>query len=52
MGDCRSRIETFAAAHSRLALASEASGQREHFKVAAPDPRVTLFHSAARQAGI
>jgi hypothetical protein len=34
-----------------LALASEASGQREHFVVAAPAPRVAPLHSAARLAG-
>ena len=33
-----------------LALAST-SGQREHTKVAAPDPRVASLHSAARQSG-
>jgi hypothetical protein len=31
-----------------LALASEASGQREQFEVTAPAPRVALLHSAAR----
>ncbi len=36
---------------SKLALASEASGQREHVIVAALAPRFASLHSAARQAG-
>jgi hypothetical protein len=40
----------FAVEISALALVSEASGQREHLQVAAPDPRVASLRSAARQA--
>ncbi|MBX9829770.1 MAG: efflux RND transporter permease subunit [Xanthobacteraceae bacterium] len=35
---------------ARRALASEASGQRAHFREAAPGPRVASRHSAARRA--